>query len=341
MRCSLEGTWLAFLGDVHIPHPVKGDCDLGAGVIFNLEGPITTRSEPVPGKIVLRMEAEHFAQSLPTRPLAVGLANNHIADYGSGGIVDTLRALEDLGIAWFGAGSLQEGCHNPLMIEADGIRAAVLAYCSTEIGARLVETHEPGPQVLQFERVEHDVSAARAAGADRVICCFHFGKGDVVQPRPSEVVLARQTAELGVDLVIGHHSHVIQPHEVYRGVPIFYGLGNCIFPSCDSAPDKSGAIYRLQQFRWNRESLAVHFDLRTAAFRTERLRFMGTHLERAGAVHLRPLQGDADRNTTYFDRSLRYATLRTSLASFLTHPRLPSLRAIRHVIGLVARGERN
>jgi poly-gamma-glutamate capsule biosynthesis protein CapA/YwtB (metallophosphatase superfamily) len=179
---------------------------------------------------------------------AVTLAGNHIADLGPVGIADTVAGLAALGIVHTGAGENLAAASRPAFIERAGRRIALLSYnCvgpadawATETRAgcsyiciRTADGSPPRPAAplesidpASLERFTAEVQAARR-DADIVIVALHKG---IVHTRarlaPYERPLAHAAIDAGANIVIGHHAHIIRGIELYRGAPIFHGLGN-------------------------------------------------------------------------------------------------------------------
>jgi len=189
---------------------------------------------------------------------AVTVANNHMLDFGYPALLETLGHLDRLGIRHTGGGRNLAEAHEPAIIEKDGCRVALLGYTSVFIpewaaGAdhpglavmRARTSYEAPPRVFEVpgtppivrtrlcerdrEQLAADVSAARAR-ADIVVCAFHWGVSrGFVKIADYQTELGQHAIDVGADIVFGHHPHVIQGVEVYRGKPIFYSLGNFTF----------------------------------------------------------------------------------------------------------------
>jgi poly-gamma-glutamate synthesis protein (capsule biosynthesis protein) len=189
---------------------------------------------------------------------AVSTTNNHILDYGHDGLLETLSHLDAHGIKHAGAGRNLAEAHAPAIVERPGFKVAMLAYTTvfcpgweaTAEGPGLAALHvttsyephprhheTPGkpPKVRTFmvsadkDRVAKDIAAARAQ-ADIVICSFHWGVSEGYEKLTEyQPELGHHAIDSGADLVFGHHPHLIQGIEVYRGKAIFYSLGNFTF----------------------------------------------------------------------------------------------------------------
>lgn len=320
---------LVFLGDVYLPHPVDARVDLDGELVVNLEGPITRRGTPAPGKVNLRMEENHLRETFGRAPRAACLANNHVLDYGTEGFEDTLRALEEAGIGWFGAGAVEEGCGNPLVLEVGETRVALLGY-SSAVGSIHASPGRPGVAPLAVERIAADIACAREKGARRVVVCLHWGAEFVPLPRPGALTTARKVVAAGADLIVGHHAHCIQALERVGGTYVFYGLGNCIFPRCDVPAfyDATGHAISRYMWRpdpWSRRSLGVRYDPASGEVKAfllkcarGRLQLVKRGLER----HVTSLAPGAAYRRRYRAAYL-WGKLRRRGARFIAHPHLP------------------
>ncbi len=193
--------------------------------VGNLESPITTHDVPNPLQ-VRNLRAPPEALALLRDFAAVSLANNHVQDFGETGCRDTLEALRGAGVQHFGLGKDQASASEPLIIEQDGVRLALLGatrYANARDGLH-------GTAVERRGRLQRLIRALKADGCF-VVPFFHWGYEYVHLPSPRERHIAHACVDAGADLVIGGHPHVWQASETYRGKQIFYSLGNFIFHS--------------------------------------------------------------------------------------------------------------
>jgi hypothetical protein len=138
---------------------------------------------------------------------------------------------------------------------------------------------------------------------------------------------------MGADLIIGHHAHCIQPHQVWQGKSVYYGLGNCIFP-LDKVPSNfqpdGGFKTVFVGKRGKQESLAVQYDLRTSSCRTFRLTFSNSTLywqhEKKGSWN--PSESE-ERCAIQYRKAERMAIFRSLTNSFWNQPRLPRLSTLK------------
>jgi len=155
----------------------------------------------------------------------VSLSNNHMLDHGEKSFRKTIEVLDANGVQH--VGSL---ANRQCIIERNGLRVGFLAW-SVIPG---VGTGELNSNAVLFNFTEseskiiEDVEAIKS-NVDRLVLSLHWGNEFVHVPSPSQVRFARTLIDHGVDIIIGHHPHVLQPAENYNGGLIFYSLGNFVF----------------------------------------------------------------------------------------------------------------
>ena len=174
----------------------------------------------------------------------VSLANNHIRDAGGQGLLQTIENIEQRGIKVSGAGKDLAAARMPAIMEAGGVRVAILAYDAIA-GYYHATATRSGSAPLQARLVKADVAAARKAGADIVIVFPHWGTEYDPTPFASQQKLARMIIDAGADMVIGNHAHWAAAMEVYQGKPIWYALGNFVFDQTWSEPTMEGITLEL------------------------------------------------------------------------------------------------
>ncbi len=210
-------------------------------------------------------------------------ANNHSLDWGEAGVTSTMRALCEEGIASNGMNESETSAAAPAILLRNGIRFGVIAHT---FGLNAKKPPEAKPWIVNrtrlnepLERVdmrqlESQLEACRDAGVDLVIVSLHWGMEHEYFPRPDQIDVAHHLAEAGVDLVIGHHPHVVQPVEHYRTkrdpervVPIYYSLGNLVNPFSHPA-FRLGGLARIEVCQGKRADGARGTFVRTAELRT-------------------------------------------------------------------------
>jgi poly-gamma-glutamate capsule biosynthesis protein CapA/YwtB (metallophosphatase superfamily) len=157
----------------------------------------------------------------------VGLANNHILDFGAKGLSDTIAACGGVGLAHVGAGCSIEAAQRPFVKEINGLKVAVIAVAEHEFNQS-----SGGPGSAPIDPIDnyHQIQKAKSE-ADVVIVTLHGGNEYFPFPRPGLRKLCKYYINLGVEAVICHHPHVPGAYEYYQGKPIVYFLGNLIFDS--------------------------------------------------------------------------------------------------------------
>ena len=155
---------------------------------------------------------------------AVALENNHTLDHGEEAYAETQSHLSNAGIVWSGGGELG-------VIEVKGINIAMLSYLCIDRYDQLWDT------------VPADIAAAKAQ-YPIVIVNFHWGNELMYYPTDNQIKKGRLAVDSGADLVLGHHSHRIQPIEYYNGVYICYSLGNFCFAGNSKPSDMTSYLFQ-------------------------------------------------------------------------------------------------
>jgi poly-gamma-glutamate capsule biosynthesis protein CapA/YwtB (metallophosphatase superfamily) len=208
--------------------------------LVNLEAPITA-NEPK-NKILktgphLRMSEDTVMPYLKQlKADAVTLANNHILDYGAKGLHDTFGSLKQNNIDYVGAGNHLKGAAQPLTLEKDGMRIAILNFCENEWS--IAEADKPGANPMDIIDNVNQIKAAKATH-DKVICVIHGGHEYYHLPSPRMQKQYRFYVDNGADAIVGHHTHCIGGYEIYNEAPIIYSLGNFLF----TKPSKKDVWY--------------------------------------------------------------------------------------------------
>lgn len=226
----------------------------------NLESAITEKGAVVPGRSAypLRSHPRMIKGILEAGFGVVSVAHNHSLDWGAEALLDTIALLDRVGIARAGGGRDIGEARRPAVVERKGRRLAFLAYASAlpsgfeatagrpgiaplrahtyfqPLPARLAEF--PGfPPVVYTKADQADLAAmqqdvaAAAEGGVAVFVSVHWGLPFQEQVLDYMVEFAHAAIDAGAAGVIGHHAHVLQAIEAYKGRPIFYGLSNFVF----------------------------------------------------------------------------------------------------------------
>lgn len=193
--------------------------------IANFEGTLT-ESDAREDKTFAFKAPASFAKILTDGNIeAVTTANNHSHDYGEQGFTDTLNALEAEGITHFGYDE-----------------TAVMNIKGIKVG--LVGIYELKDHLERTQQVKDNIAKVKAEGAQLVIVIFHWGNEKEEVPDSNQMTLGRLAIDEGADLVCGHHPHVLQGIETYKGKNIVYSLGNFCFGGNSAPSDMDSMIFQ-------------------------------------------------------------------------------------------------
>lgn len=202
--------------------PILEEDDLS---IVNFEGTLTDSDQRAEKKFAFKAKAEYAGILTHGSVEAANMANNHSADYGEQSRTDTIKTLEDAGIATFGYEQVQ-------ILEINGIKVG------------LTGIYELAEHLEKKQQVKENIAALKEAGAQLIIVNFHWGIEREYVPNDTQKALARLAVDQGADLVIGHHPHVLQGVEKYKGKYIAYSLGNFCFGGNSNPEDKDTMIFQ-------------------------------------------------------------------------------------------------
>lgn len=234
--------------------PAVQDVVFGADVpMANLEcavheagGPLRTDGKTGPPLSFDEDALDVVTSSRGRRYAFLAAACNHSLDYGEQGVRSTIQALREREIAFHGINAREEDADCATILESNGVRLGLVSYCFG-LNARRPPKDRPRivnrmalnapPQHVDFAQLRAQLRHCCDAQVDFVIAQLHWGMEFELYPRPEQVELAHHLAEMGIDTVVGHHPHVLQPVEYYRTrrdparvVPIYYSLGNLTNP---------------------------------------------------------------------------------------------------------------
>lgn len=191
--------------------------------IVNFEGTLTDRGARQDKTFAFRGKPEYTRILTEGSVEAVTLANNHTLDYGEVSFDDTKKYLEEAGIVWF------ENL-NTKVVEVNGIKVGL-------VGLYALNGSAEGNLPAAMEQVKTE-------GAEVIVVQIHWGIEGDNYPQESQISLAHRAVDMGADIVIGHHPHVLQGIEEYKGKMIAYSLGNFCFGGNQNPRDKDTMIFR-------------------------------------------------------------------------------------------------
>ncbi len=276
-----EENSVLFLGDVIPYKPFRFNNNLKT--IINLECPITRKGKPISGKVNLRVAENHLGKTFGKSLLCVNLGNNHIMDYGLDGLFSTLKEIDQTGTDYFGVNFPDNESHNPLIIDFQGKKIALLSAIS-EATSPLVEFDDFNYlTILDDCEIKRKINSAKKQ-ADRVVMYMHWGIPDSSYPMRQNVLEARGLIDAGVDVIIGTHAHAPQPVEKYGKGIIAYNLGNFIMPSFKNTPsfydDDGNALsyFSKRLMLWNRISWGITIDMESLEFNIRKFIFIADRI---------------------------------------------------------------
>jgi len=168
-------------------------------------------------------------------------ASNHTIDQGGQGVDDTLGVLDDAGIAHAGSARSEREGDRITMLRLGGVHVAHLSYTYGLNGIPLPDGEPWRANLIEPRRIGRDAAEARREGADLVIASMHWGTEYVSEPNEFQRTVAQAVARSGaVDVILGHHAHVVQPIERIRDTWVAFGMGNSL--SGMTSPERTDGL---------------------------------------------------------------------------------------------------
>lgn len=193
--------------------------------IANMEGTLTTLTTREDKQFAFKAPPEYAGILSSGNVEAVNMANNHSHDYGEQSYTDTLSALDNEGIVHF-------GYEETAVMDVKGIKVG------------LVGIYELNDHLERTQQVKDNIAKVKEEGAQLIIVIFHWGNEKEEVPDSNQTTLGRLAIDEGADLVCGHHPHVLQGIETYKGKNIVYSLGNFCFGGNSYPSDMDSMIFQ-------------------------------------------------------------------------------------------------
>lgn len=193
--------------------------------IVNMEGTLTESTERNWEKFAFKGSPDFVNILSGSSVEAANIANNHSHDYGDQSFEDTKAILKEAGITPFGYDD-----------------TAVVTVKGVKVG--LVGIYELNDHLERKQQLKDNIAQVRRDGADLIIVVFHWGNERETVPDSNQMTLGHLAVDYGADLVVGHHPHVLQGIEEYRGRYIVYSLANFCFGGNSAPSDMDTMIFQ-------------------------------------------------------------------------------------------------
>ena len=197
-----------------------------------------TTCTPVDKKFTFRSDPEWLSSLVKNGITHLILANNHSFDFGERGIKQTVLNLKQVGIKPIGFSQNHDATSAPTILIRGNDSVAIFSSCLLKQNNRFISSgniSDLSEEIRAFKTKHPSCS---------LLVCLHWGVEMDTRPKPEQVEQAHQLINAGADVLIGHHPHVVQPIEVYRGKYIIYSIGNFIFDNHHS-PANRGILAKL------------------------------------------------------------------------------------------------
>lgn len=178
--------------------------------IINMEGTLTEETTRLEKQFAFKGDPQFVDILTSSSVEAANVANNHSHDYGEQSFLDTVNILEKNNIKTFGYDD-----------------TAMITVKNIKIG--LFGIYELDDHLARIPQVKSNIAKLKEENADIIVAVFHWSNELVTVPDENQVTLAHLAIDEGADVVVGHHPHVVQGIETYKGKTIAYSLGNYCF----------------------------------------------------------------------------------------------------------------
>lgn len=234
--------------DYNFPFLEIRDFLKNSDILFgNLEGPISERGDRVGSIYSFRFNLQSIEALVSSGFNVLSLANNHVLDYGRLALEDTLENLKKNNILPCGSGWNADEAFSLRIKEVKGMKIGFLCY--ENLGPKSWRAGDDYSgmawiEIKDIEKIKEDVKEAKGQ-ADILIVSLHAGEEYSAEPDFFQKNFSRTCIDVGADIVIGHHPHVIQKTEKYNDGWISYSLGNFIFDQGFSKETMEGIILEI------------------------------------------------------------------------------------------------
>ena len=239
------------VGDIHGESAIKREAIPGLKKyfadgnlnIFNLETAVTDHDKKEEKEYNFKTNLA-FLKTLRSVGFNLAtVANNHSYDFGAEGFLDTLQALDKAGIKYVGGGVNSAIAYQGQIFKVKGIRIGVLGIAKVNGGPTSIAGREKPGTTNGYDAAstESAITAIKKV-SDIVIILVHWGEEGSFCPRPAEISSARKWQSLGADIIVGSHTHTLQPIALEKNQLVAYSLGNFIFYSSQLENRSTGLL---------------------------------------------------------------------------------------------------
>ena len=199
-------------------------------VFVNLEAPFGSSDSAYEKTYTFHVSPDLVEVLVAGKINVVSLANNHILDFGLADLKETFKTLDRYNIQFSGAGLNISDARKPAIFEVNDIKIALVSYSLT-FPEEFWATDTTAGTCFPYHTFFYDDLTRFKRQNDLVLVSFHWGAELMNSPKDYQIELAHNAIDAGADLILGHHPHVVQGIEIYKGKIIVYSLGNYIFGS--------------------------------------------------------------------------------------------------------------
>lgn len=205
-------------------------------LVINFENSATSSYSAVKGDVPLNCDPSYVPLAKGNNNTIAALANNHVCDYGIGGMNDTIKYISEAGMIPIGAGANEAEAHKPANVMVKDRNVTVFNYMDSNNFAEYsyevmpyANGSAPGYSAYDPEVAQKQINESRQNGSDFIVVFMHYGNEYSRSPNEDQIRISHELIDAGADVVIGSHPHVTQGIEMYKGKPIFYSLGDFMF----------------------------------------------------------------------------------------------------------------
>jgi poly-gamma-glutamate synthesis protein (capsule biosynthesis protein) len=272
---SGKSVTLAFGGDIHFESPIRERLAASPAsvlapiapvlkradiAVVNLETAVTDRGTPAPKAYTFRAPASAFSALTAGGVDVASVANNHGMDFGTVGLIDTLKAGKGAGLPVIGAGWNDTQAYRPFRRTVNGQRIAVIGATQV-LDDHLISAWTAGPGKMGLASAKDEDRLVRAVRdarktSDTVVVFLHWGLELSSCPTGVQTALAQKLSAAGADVIVGSHAHVLVGAGRLGKALVGYGLGNFVFYANRDVTTQSGVLEvtvtgrRVDGYRW-------------------------------------------------------------------------------------------